>query len=249
MGKMIEQTLTSLEVAEMVGKEHKGLLKDIRRYTAQLGEGKIAPTDFWTESTYKTEQNKTLPCYHVTKKGCEFIAHKLTGQKGTEFTARYINRFHEMENAIMEGFPGLTPKQILDSLEANTEMLKDMANRIGNLEDLIAKRRKGKVEAKDGKNLFWDEKDHLEQRVKVLNQKLADLVKATGKPRNKLLHLAYKELAYREDVSLDSIMDAYRYHTGDNDACLFQVIATEDGLYSTMVEMMDEVLERHEIFG
>ena len=33
----------------------------------------------------------------VTKKGCEFIAHKLTGQRGTEFTAQYINRFHEME--------------------------------------------------------------------------------------------------------------------------------------------------------
>lgn len=32
------------------------------------------------------------------KKGCEFIAHKMTGQKGTEFTARYINRFHEMED-------------------------------------------------------------------------------------------------------------------------------------------------------
>lgn len=38
-----------------------------------------------------------MPCFMVTKKGCEFIAHKLTGQKGTEFTARYINRFHEME--------------------------------------------------------------------------------------------------------------------------------------------------------
>lgn len=33
----------------------------------------------------------------LQKKGCEFIAHKMTGQKGTEFTARYINRFHEME--------------------------------------------------------------------------------------------------------------------------------------------------------
>ena len=29
-----------------------------------------------------------------------FRSHKLTGQKGTEFTARYINRFHEMENQI-----------------------------------------------------------------------------------------------------------------------------------------------------
>ena len=43
-----------------------------------------------------------MPCYLVTKKGCEFIAHKLTGQKGTEFTAKYINRFHEMEDDIQQ---------------------------------------------------------------------------------------------------------------------------------------------------
>lgn len=34
-----------------------------------------------------------LPCFQVTKKDCELFAHKLTGQKGTEFTARYINPF------------------------------------------------------------------------------------------------------------------------------------------------------------
>lgn len=97
----ISQMLTSLEVAQMVGKEHKGLLRDIRRYCEQLGGSKIALTDFFTESTYITEQNKTMPCYLVTKKGCEFIAHKLTGQKGTEFTAKYINRFHEMEQELV----------------------------------------------------------------------------------------------------------------------------------------------------
>ncbi len=93
----IRQMLTSLEVAEMVGKDHSKLLRDIRKYGEQLGEAKIGLSDFFTESTYVTEQNKTMPCYLVTKKGCEFIAHKLTGQKGTEFTAKYINRFHEME--------------------------------------------------------------------------------------------------------------------------------------------------------
>lgn len=93
-------SITSLEVAQMVGKEHSKLLRDIRTYISQLGEAKIGFTDFFKESTYITEQNKTLPCFLVTKKGCEFIAHKLTGQKGTEFTARYINRFHEMEEGI-----------------------------------------------------------------------------------------------------------------------------------------------------
>lgn len=96
----LEQTLTSIEVAEMVEKEHKRLLKDIRRYEEQLGEGNLAPSDFWIESTYQNSQNKTQPCYKITKKGCEFIAHKLTGTKGTIFTARYINRFHEMEDIL-----------------------------------------------------------------------------------------------------------------------------------------------------
>lgn len=102
MPKTIEQTLNSREVAEMVEKEHKELLRDIRRYIAQLGEAKIGFTDFFTESTYHTEQNKVMPCYQITKKGCEFIAHKLTGTKGTIFTAKYINRFHEMQDILSE---------------------------------------------------------------------------------------------------------------------------------------------------
>ena len=97
----IGQMLTSMEVAQMVGKQHSDLLKDIRRYIGKLGEGKIPSSDFFTESTYQNSQNKTMPCYMVTKKGCEFIAHKLTGQKGTEFTAKYINRFHEMERELV----------------------------------------------------------------------------------------------------------------------------------------------------
>ena len=96
----IEQTITSIEVAEMVGKEHSKLLRDIRNYAEQLGQAKIGQSDFFVESTYKNSQNKVMPCYNVTKKGCEFIAHKLTGTKGTEFTARYINRFHDMEEHI-----------------------------------------------------------------------------------------------------------------------------------------------------
>ena len=106
--KQLEQTLTSMEVSEMVGKNHKELMRDIRRYCNQIskaneeleGERKIALSDFFKESTYKNSQNKTQPCFDITKKGCEFIAHKLTGVKGTAFTAQYINRFHDMEQAL-----------------------------------------------------------------------------------------------------------------------------------------------------
>lgn len=105
----IGQMLTSMEVSQMVEKEHKQILKDIRRYTQQFNEGKISPVEFFTESTYIDGKGESRPCYLVTKKGCEFIAHKLTGQKGTEFTARYINRFHEMEHELVTASPSEIP--------------------------------------------------------------------------------------------------------------------------------------------
>lgn len=98
MNELTKKAITSLEVAQMVEKKHSELLKDIRRYDGQLAEGKIPSGDFFMESTYLDANGQERPCFQVTKKGREFIAHKLTGQKGTEFTARYINRFHEMED-------------------------------------------------------------------------------------------------------------------------------------------------------
>lgn len=99
------QTLSSLDVADMVEKEHSKLLRDIRRYSNQLAEAKIGLGDFWEESQYKDSNNQNRKCYLITKKGCEFIAHKTTGTKGTIFTARYINRFHEMENELSRKEP------------------------------------------------------------------------------------------------------------------------------------------------
>ena len=117
MHDLMRTTITSMEAAEWCGKEHSKLLRDIRNYISQLGEAKIGFSDFFKESTYVTEQNKALPCFLVTKKGCEFIAHKMTGQKGTEFTARYINRFHEMENPKKQIPPTEHPGEVANLLK------------------------------------------------------------------------------------------------------------------------------------
>lgn len=105
MNELAQKYLDSREVAEMVEKEHNKLLRDIRVYMIQLDASKVGHTDFFTESQYTDKSNRQKPCYLVTKKGCEFIAHKLTGVKGTEFTAKYINRFHEMEDVIKTQLP------------------------------------------------------------------------------------------------------------------------------------------------
>ncbi len=95
-------TITSLEVAEMVKKQHNELLKDIRRYIKQLNEGEIPHVEFFKESSYVDEKGQVRPCFDVSRKGCEYIANKLTGVKGAVFTAKFINRFHDMEDYIKQ---------------------------------------------------------------------------------------------------------------------------------------------------
>ena len=97
------QTLDSREVADMVGKEHSNLMKDIRRYIDQSAEVNIDLGDFFQNAVYSDANNQTRSCFSITRKGCEFIANKLTGVKGTEFTAKFINRFHAMEETIQTG--------------------------------------------------------------------------------------------------------------------------------------------------
>ena len=97
MNNINRLTLDSREVAVMLEKEHNHLLRDISVYAKYLTETKIGLSDFFQESTYKDITGRTLKKYQITKKGCEFLAHKQTGRKGSSFTASYINRFHEME--------------------------------------------------------------------------------------------------------------------------------------------------------
>lgn len=135
MNNLEQKYIDSREVAEMVGKAHNDLLKDIRRYCEQLGQGNIPQSDFFTESTYQNSQNKTMPCYLVSKKGCEFIAHKLTGIKGTEFTAKYINGFHDMEEEIQNPFQNLSTE--MKAILMHDKKLVKMDERVTNLENTM----------------------------------------------------------------------------------------------------------------
>lgn len=90
----------SREVAEKIERPHKELLKSIRTYIGYLGEGKNPPSDYFVESTYRSEQNKEMPCYLITKKGCDMIANKLTGKKGVLFTAAYVTAFEQMKERL-----------------------------------------------------------------------------------------------------------------------------------------------------
>lgn len=93
--------LDSCEVAEMVGMRHADLMRSIDRYIDVMGKNaKLRSSNFFIERTYKQAGNgKEVKRYDITKKGCEMVANKLTGEKGILFTAEYVERFNQMEQA------------------------------------------------------------------------------------------------------------------------------------------------------
>ena len=139
------QTLDSREVAEMTGKEHSNLMKDIRRYIEQSAKVKIDLGEFFQERTYQDANKQTRPCYTVTRKGCEFIANKLTGIKGTEFTAKYINRFHNMEETIQTGMlQNLSPE--LQAIMMHDRKIQVVEYRVDKLENTMTVDHEQKLE-------------------------------------------------------------------------------------------------------
>ena len=95
-----KKVIDSRDVAEMVGRDHNALMRSIRSYCTYLGRSNFAQSDFFIPNTYINSQNKEQPCYLLTKKGCDMVANKMTGEKGVLFTAAYVTAFDEMQQAL-----------------------------------------------------------------------------------------------------------------------------------------------------
>ena len=127
------ETIDSREVAEMVGMRHCDLIRKIGKYNEILENAKLRSQEFFIPSTYKVENNnKTYECYLLTKKGCEMVANKLTGEKGVIFTAKYVNRFAEMEQKIK------LPKTDREILFLSVKVQEETAQRVDVLEEKVS---------------------------------------------------------------------------------------------------------------
>lgn len=136
------RTINSREVAEMTGKDHDKVLRDIRKYVKVLEDSpNLATPNFFIESTYVNSQNKVQPCYELTRKGCDMVANKMTGEKGILFTAAYVTRFEEMEKEIaMKQFnlPTTYKEALLALVEAEEEKERLIADNNKKQELLVA---------------------------------------------------------------------------------------------------------------
>lgn len=94
--------IDSRDVANVTGIRHTDLLRKISKYESVLLNAKLRSVDYFKESKYKDSSGKENKCYLLTKKGCDMVANKMTGDKGIIFTAKYIDRFYQMEQLLRE---------------------------------------------------------------------------------------------------------------------------------------------------
>lgn len=262
----IEQTLTSMEVAEMVEKEHNKLLRDIRSYSKQLDEAKIGQSDFFTESTYVNARGKEYPCYLVTKKGCEFIAHKLTGVKGTAFTARYINRFHEMEDKLESGdntFNDRTSREALvdelfnlvikqqNQIDAVIRMQNQMLAESKKQQEqepvLVVGTKKNMSKIDANENPFTLDKKVAFERCRSLARKMRYIGELKGLDDNRVWHLMYCALSGKIDVSLDEYRNVLNSETGEEYGTL-ETIAHFKWIYEAAEKICKDTIDKYTLF-
>ena len=87
-----EERMSSLEIAEVTGKQHAHVMRDIR----SLLEQGVSESNFGLSSYRQFQPNggyKEVPCYELTKKGCLILA----SGYDAKLRERIIDRWEELE--------------------------------------------------------------------------------------------------------------------------------------------------------
>jgi len=103
-----EQRMTSLEIAELTGKQHKHLMRDFRKM--EEAWEKVNGSKFGLVN-YRDQKGELRPCYSLSKTECLYIATKFND----EARARLVIRWEDLEKAHRAQCPKClpSPKEIL----------------------------------------------------------------------------------------------------------------------------------------
>ncbi len=117
---------TSKMVADAFDKEHRSVLRDIR---------KLHCSDEFRENNYELSyylslQNKKLPVVNITRDGFSFLCMAFTTKKAGAWKEKYIAAFNEMEKALLNPPNSMAA---LNELTKKIEEDKEIASKCGSL--------------------------------------------------------------------------------------------------------------------
>lgn len=239
----IEQTITSLEVAEMMGVPHWQILRKLdgtkksKGVVKILADNKIVVSDYFVSATYQDATGKENKSYNITKLGCDFLANKFTGEKGIIFTARYVKRFHEMEQTISQQkvveqkqekreLPQWTPEEIVDW------KLNDLHKRLQKIERQEEEKPKiGRLQRLVPKKKTWYDRN---------KSRIWCITRSRDMELKELYHIILEECGRYYDV--DGAVDEYRSENGRT--MVYPMDIVED--YRELQDIADQVLDYFE---
>ncbi|MGZ0680630.1 Rha family transcriptional regulator [Bacillus paralicheniformis] len=174
-----EIKMTSLDLAELTGKEHKHIMRDIREEINKLG--KELGESIFGLSSYKTLQNKELPCYTFGRKGAMQLALKYDAT--TRF--KVIERIEQLEKQQQPKTPLEVLQGTINQLVEQDKRMNQLEGQVNNISNIVSMN-----------NVGWREK------VNVILKKIAK--NWTGvEPYRSVMNLSYERLEQRAGCKLD----------------------------------------------
>ena len=89
--------VTSLDIAETFGKEHKNVLRDIRELECSDEFNRLN----FELTSYIDARNRKQDMYYITRDGFTLLVMGYTGEKAMRFKEAYIRQFNAMEKALI----------------------------------------------------------------------------------------------------------------------------------------------------
>lgn len=89
--------VTSLDIAETFGKEHKNVLRDIRELECSDEFNRLN----FELTSYIDARNRKQDMYYLTRDGFTLLVMGYTGEKAMRFKEAYIRQFNAMEKALI----------------------------------------------------------------------------------------------------------------------------------------------------
>ncbi|WP_375707639.1 Rha family transcriptional regulator [Bartonella sp. AA1HLJMS] len=134
------QTMSSREIAELCGKQHSNVMRDIRNMLTELGEKR---GEFKFEATYLDKQGKPQNCYNLPKRECLI----LVSGYNTALRAKIIDHWQELEKQV--AVPQMDLANALENPLTIKQLLLESINQLEDLRNEVSTL-KPKAEALDG---------------------------------------------------------------------------------------------------
>ena len=102
-------TVSSLQIANDFGKQHKHILDAIENLKAE----NPALTKMFIETTYTAGTGKHYKRYDITRDGFSLLVMGFTGKKALEWKLKYIEAFNLMEDKLRNNLNGINLEEVI----------------------------------------------------------------------------------------------------------------------------------------